>query len=349
MESTHRVMFGDAKKLIALEKGSVELVVTSPPYPMIKMWDETFSKQNPKINAALRDGNTAFELMHKELDRVWDQVYRVLRPGGFACINIGDAVRTIAGHFRLYSNHTRILNHMIKIGFTNLPPVIWRKQTNAPNKFMGSGMLPAGAYVTLEHEFILILRKGNKREFLTPAAKLERAQSALFWEERNVWFSDIWLNLKGARQKLTDNEIRKRSGAYPLELAYRMINMYSQKGDTVLDPFLGTGTTTLAAAFSNRNSIGIEIDQGFKTVIFNLLTENLVENGNTHIKERLDNHLKFVQEREQVKGENIFKHRNERYNFPVITKQEVKLVLDCLESFKKIGKNTIKVQYKDIC
>jgi len=132
---------------------------------MIEMWDEIFSKQKPSIGKALRrkDGNQAFELMNRELDRVWKEVYRVLKDGGFACINIGNATRKIGEEFRLYSNHSRILEYCLKLGFSSLPEILWRKQTNAPNKFMGSGMLPAGAYVTLEHEHILVLRKGNKR------------------------------------------------------------------------------------------------------------------------------------------------------------------------------------------
>ena len=130
---------------------------------------------------------------------------------------------------------------------------------------MGSGMLPAGAYVTLEHEYILILRKGGKREFKKESDKQNRRESALFWEERNLWFSDIWFDIKGTpqtlgAQNLGDKTARKRSGAYPFELAHRLINMYSVKGDRVLDPFLGTGTTMAAAMAAGRNSVGYEMD-----------------------------------------------------------------------------------------
>lgn len=116
--------------------------------------------------------------MHQELDKIWSECYRVLKEGGIACINIGDATRTINNNFCLYTNHARIINYCLKIGFTNLPNIIWRKQTNAPNKFMGSGMLPAGAYVTLEHEWILIFRKGGKRQFKTEKDKVERRSSS---------------------------------------------------------------------------------------------------------------------------------------------------------------------------
>lgn len=173
MQTTHQIYFKNAKSMSALPVSSIDLVVTSPPYPMIEMWDDLFADQYPSIGDALknRKGLLAFELMHNLLDEIWNEVYRVLIPGGTACINIGDAARTIDGNFMLYPNHSRILTGLLKTGFAVLPVILWRKQTNAPNKFMGSGMLPSGAYVTLEHEYILIVRKGPKREFKTPAAK----------------------------------------------------------------------------------------------------------------------------------------------------------------------------------
>ena len=186
MKTTHKVIFGNSANMSTIPSGSVDLVITSPPYPMIEMWDEMFSEQSPAIKDALQkeDGTLAFELMHKELDKVWNEVFRVLKDGGIACINIGAATRTIGRTFQLFSNHSRILSHCLNIGFVALPEILWRKQTNAPNKFMGSGMLPPGAYVTLEHEFILILRKGNKKEFKNPDEKLNRKRSAFFWEEK---------------------------------------------------------------------------------------------------------------------------------------------------------------------
>jgi DNA modification methylase len=266
LKTSHRINFKNATDLQEIPDESIDLTVTSPPYPMIEMWDRVFSGQNCLIKNALErdDGNMAFELMHRELDKVWAEVFRVLKKGGFACINVGDATRKIGAEFKLYSNHSRILQHCMSLGFSTLPEILWRKQTNAPNKFMGSGMLPAGAYVTLEHEFILVFRKGGKRDFKTPEDKLRRMQSAFFWEERNVWFSDVWEDLKGTKQNNIDTSIRERSGAYPFELPYRIINMFSLREDTVLDPFLGTGTTAAAAMATGRNSVGIEIDPHFK-------------------------------------------------------------------------------------
>ena len=100
---------------------------------------------------------------------------------------------------------------------------------------MGSGMMPPGAYVTLEHEYVLVLRKGNKREFGTAEEKKNRRESCFFWEERNLWFSDVWMDLKGTTQNLIEDSARNRSAAYPFELPYRIITMFSVKGDTILD------------------------------------------------------------------------------------------------------------------
>ena len=167
MKTAHKIYFDNSKDMGAIPAGTAHLVVTSPPYPMIKMWDDMFSDKNRNLATALDkdDGLQAFELMHRELDPVWNEIYRILIDGGIACINIGDATRTIGGDFKLYPNHSRILAAMTTAGFSTLPAILWRKPTNAPTKFMGSGMLPAGAYVTLEHEYVLLFRKGPKREF----------------------------------------------------------------------------------------------------------------------------------------------------------------------------------------
>ena len=258
----HEVYYKSCMQMKEVATESVGLVVTSPPYPMIEMWMDSFSIQDENIRLAIKEEkyNTAFEMMHELLNEVWNEVNRILIPGGIACINIGDATKTINGVFQLFSNHSKIISQFVKMGFCVLPDIIWRKQTNAPNKFMGSGMYPPGAYVTYEHEYILIFRKGSKRSFDNAVQKQLRRESAYFWEERNIWFSDVW-EIKGVGQRMANNiESRKRSGAYPFELAYRLINMFSIKGDTVLDPFLGIGTTAAAAIASQRNSIGYEIN-----------------------------------------------------------------------------------------
>ena len=227
--------------------------------------------------------------------------------------------------------------------FRSLPAILWRKQTNAPNKFMGSGMMPPGAYVTLEHEYILVLRKGAKREFPRPPEKQNRLESAYFWEERNLWFSDVWMDLKGAVQKVVDPAVRRRSGAFPFELPYRLINMFSVKGDTVLDPFLGTGTTAAAAMAAARNSIGYEQDREFRKTILDRARE-IVPFANTRIRERIDQHIAFVRERAAAKGP--LKHRNVHYGFPVVTKQETHLLIKPLES-ARIRRDAVEIAYQD--
>ena len=169
----HTIYFNAAQNMSQIKDKSVDLVVTSPPYPMIEMWDDIMSNQNQDIRSAFDNNKPreAFELMHQELDKVWKECWRVLKDGSFLCINIGDATRTINDEFALYNNNTRIIQACEKLGFINLPNILWRKATNAPNKFMGSGMLPCGAYVTLEHEWILIFRKGGKRVYKTAEAK----------------------------------------------------------------------------------------------------------------------------------------------------------------------------------
>jgi len=345
VKTIHKVLFKNAQDMEEVPDESVDLMVTSPPYPMIAMWDDIFSEQNPAIGEMLRkeDGCGAFELMHKELDKAWTQVFRVLKNGGFACINIGDATRTIGREFKLYPNHSRILKHCLKLGFSALPEILWRKQTNAPNKFMGSGMLPAGAYVTLEHEFILILRKGKKREFSDLKEKLRRRESAFFWEERNEWFSDVWENLKGTKQNNIDRIIRDRSGAFPFELSYRLINMYSIKEDTVLDPFLGTGTTMVAAMATGRNSIGFEIDPNFKPHIFDRF-DNIVDFSNQQIENRLRKHVAFVKERTVTHGG--LGYASKYYGFPVMTKQEIEIFFDELSEIE-IEDKAFKVDYDE--
>ena len=347
MKTSHKIFFNNSKKMSTIPSSSVHLVVTSPPYPMIEMWDDMFRRQNTEIAKALKHekGLQAFELMHRELDPVWKEIHRILIDGGIACINIGDAVRTIDGDFGLYPNHSRILAAMLKTGFSALPLILWRKPTNAPNKFMGSGMLPAGAYVTLEHEYILILRKGPKRDFSSPQKKQTRREGAFFWEERNHWFSDVWFGLIGTTQKMKKNATRLRSAAFPFELSYRLINMYSTKGDTVVDPFLGTGTTVSAAMATGRNSIGFEIESGFRDEIFSI-KDTVIDTSNDRIHHRIQNHLEFVRKRSEEKGNP--KYINKHYKFPVMTRQEIELFINPLEDIEQIDGNTMAVTYSDV-
>lgn len=339
METLHKIYINDSRNMNYIEDNSIDLIVTSPPYPMIEMWDELFKSMDSAVLKAFEEGNglLAFELMHRQLDMVWRECFRVLKEGSYLCINIGDATRTINNNFILYPNHSRIINSCINLGFYPLPDILWRKQTNAPNKFMGSGMLPKGAYVTLEHEYILIFRKGTKKNYKGEAERKNRQESAYFYEERNVWFSDVW-DFKGTTQKIGDSKSRDRSAAYPFELPYRIINMYSAKNDAVLDPFAGTGTTMIAAMACGRNSISIEIDENFKHII-----ESKVIEYENFIKEisnkRLQNHIEFTKTMKNIKYKNV------NYDFPVVTNQEVNLKLSELKFIEKVSENVYRAEY----
>ena len=324
-ETSHQIFFEAAQNMESVKTASVDLVVTSPPYPMIEMWDEIFSSQNSNVGTALKkDPMSAFELRHRELDKVWAECFRTLKDGGFLCINIGDATRSINKEFQLYNNHSRVVSSCLKIGFENLPNIIWRKQTNAPNKFMGSGMLPCGAYVTLEHEWILVFRKSGKRIYKLDRDKALRRSSAFFWEERNKWFSDLW-EIKGVKQTIVNSQTRERNASFPLEIPFRLVNMYSQMGDVVLDPFMGMGTTLVASMLLGRNSIGFEIDKGLRPMI-----EDFVDNVDTNlmkrfVADRFNAHLAFIKERTSL-GKNV-KYSNKKLNCNVMTSQETDMEL----------------------
>jgi DNA modification methylase len=351
--TAHRVLLRAAEDLSGIGDATVDLVVTSPPYPMIEMWDEVFAAQDSRIKAALEDGDglRAFDHMHELLTRVWRECSRVLKPGAMACINVGDATRSLQGHFRLYANHSRIIEQCVDLGFESLPVILWRKQTNAPNKFMGSGMLPGGAYVTLEHEYILVFRKGHKRKY-GDEDRRRRRESAYFWEERNRWFSDLW-DFKGVRQLLAGpgrdsrrKQLRERSAAFPFELAYRLINMYSMRGDLVLDPFLGTGTTTAAAVTAARNSMGVEIDEAFREEVF-LSVASAAARMNARVWDRIAGHLDFVEHR-TADGAGALEHFNVPHGFPVMTGQETELTLSYVSEIHRDDSESFTAFHRDV-
>jgi DNA modification methylase len=276
MNLRHRIIIGTSQKMPELEDGSVQLMVTSPPYPMIAMWDELFSKADSriadlftKLNKDVNDKivQQIYDAMHDYLAKVWQETYRVLVNGGIACVNIGDATRSINGIFQLFPNHSRIIEVCEKIGFTTLPYILWKKPTTKPlykgkGAFLGSGFLPPNAYVTLDCEFILLFRKGNLRKFKPKDAL--RYESAFTKKQRDEWFSQIWA-VKGTRQ--TASQLERRTAAYPEEIADRLIRMFSVKGETILDPFLGSGTTTKIAIQNERSSVGYEVDQNLLPVV----------------------------------------------------------------------------------
>ncbi|MCS7142230.1 MAG: site-specific DNA-methyltransferase [Aigarchaeota archaeon] len=273
-----RVIIGDSRSLREIPDKSVHLVVTSPPYPMIEMWDEQFRSLDERIGALWTEmeesvddkvnlARRIYDLMHENLRLTWIEVYRVLVNGGIACINIGDATRKIGNLFRTFPNHARTIEICEDIGFVTLPYVLWKKPSTKPKykgkgAFLGSGFLPPNAYVTLDCEYILIFRKGGLRKF-RPDDRRRRA-SKYTKEERDSWFTQIW-SLPGVRQELSNSE--RRAAAFNEQVPRRLIRMFSVIGDTVLDPFLGTGTTMKVAMELGRNCIGYEVDESLKEII----------------------------------------------------------------------------------
>ena len=294
MQTEHRITIGNSQQMPELADACVHLMVTSPPYPMIRMWDDHFCKMDSRIaelwkelEADCREETVTriYDAMHLNLARVWQEAFRVLVDGGIACINIGDATRTVNGKFRLFHNHACIIEHCERTGFTTLPYILWKKPTTKPKykgkgAFLDSVFLPPNAYVTLDLEFILIFRKGNLRRFARNDAV--RHDSRFTKKQRDAWFTQIW-TVAGARQAAS--HIERRIAAFPEEIANRLIRMFSVKGDTVLDPFLGSGTTTKAAAQNERNSVGYEIDECLLPLIKTNLSD-LAERAETTVSKR---------------------------------------------------------------
>lgn len=223
-----------------LKDESVQCVITSPPYPMIEKWDECFINQ----------GATSYWFGHHSLlNKVWKECFRVLMPGGIACINIGDATRKIDGNFCCYPNYSKVCMDMMRAGFTPLIPIFWKKISNRPNAFLGSGFRPVNAYVSQDHEYIGIFRKGKLRKF--SGEEKERWKASIFTKaERDLWFQQVW-NIPGKAGA-------KNSSSWPKEIPYRLMRMFSIIGDTILDPFCGEGEELLYRKYE-RNFIGYEI------------------------------------------------------------------------------------------
>lgn len=228
----------DSGNMYCTEKESVDLIITSPPYPMIKRWDDLF-------------GITNFLYQHRILLNTWRECYRVLKKGAIMCVNIGDATRSLPPHgFWCFPNYAKVTMDLFELGLTPLIPIYWKKISNRPNAFLGSGFIPPNGYVSQDHEYIAIFRKGNLRKFEPKCIK--RYASAFSKEERDVWFSQVW--------EIPGDKSAAKTSAFPEEIPNRLIRMFSITGDTVLDPFCGTGTTMKVADSLGRNSIGYDIE-----------------------------------------------------------------------------------------
>lgn len=245
--TTHRLYQGDARNFPYVADASVHLVVTSPPYWKLKRYNDSPGQMGHILD---------YEEFLDDLRRVWAEAYRVLVPGGRLVCVVGDVCLSRKEHGRhvVVPLHADICVICRKLGFDNLNPIIWHKISNAAfeantsSKFLGKPYEP-NAIVKNDIEFILMQRKpGGYRQ----PTEEQRRLSMIPKEEFNEWFRQIWT--------ITGASTREHPAPYPLELATRLVRMFSFQGDTVLDPFCGSGTSMLAAMKWSRNSIGIEID-----------------------------------------------------------------------------------------
>ncbi|MBI4481427.1 MAG: site-specific DNA-methyltransferase [Acidobacteria bacterium] len=245
----HRLHLGDARKLDWVPDESIHLIVTSPPYWTLKEYNE-----HPDQLGGIAD----YEVFQSELDKVWTHCYRVLVPGGRLVCVVGDvclARRRNKGRHMVVPLHADISVRCRRIGFDYLTPIFWHKIANARyevengSSFLGKPYEP-NAIIKNDIEYILMLRKpGGYRQ----PSDDQRRRSKLTKEEHGKWFRSMWTDLPGASTK-------EHPAPFPVELAYRLIRMFSFVGDTVIDPFLGTGSTVVAAIKAERNSIGNEVD-----------------------------------------------------------------------------------------
>ncbi len=248
----HDLHLSDARHMTFLEPQSVQLVVTSPPYWTLKAYRDT-----PGQLGHVAD----YELFLEELDQVWRQCFEALVPGGRLVCVVGDVClsrRRNNGRHTVIPLHASIQEHCREIGFDNLSPIIWHKIANAAYEVDGAGGFLGKPYepnavIKNDIEFILMLRKpGGYRKPSLP----KRVLSLISSKNHQKWFQQIWTGLTGA-------STRHHPAPFPIEVAERLIRMFSFVGDTVLDPFSGTGSTTIAAARSGRHSIAVEIDPSY--------------------------------------------------------------------------------------
>jgi DNA modification methylase len=249
-ESRHGVHLGDARDLSWIPDGSVHLVVTSPPYWTLKDY-----RDHPSQMGHIED----YEEFLKQLDLCWAECARVLAPGGRICCVVGDVClpRKKAGRHYVMPLHSDIQVRARAFGLDSLSPIYWNKIANGVTEAAGNGAgfygkpYQPGAIVKNDVEFILFLRKGGTYRTPTP---LQKALSMLTKEEMQAWWQPIWTDLRGASTR------NGHPAPYPIELAERLIRMFSFAGDVVLDPFAGTCSTAIAAYKSGRQSISNEID-----------------------------------------------------------------------------------------
>ena len=249
LETSHDLVNGDARLQSALPERSVHLVVTSPPYWTLKRYNDHDEQLGHFAD---------YDEFIAALDEVWRNCYRALVPGGRLIVNVGDIClsrRKNNGRHTVVPLHSSIQEHCKAIGFDNLAPIIWHKIANANYEVSGGGGFLGKPYepnavIKNDIEFVLMQRKPGG--YRSPTSRT-RLLSIISEDNYQKWFRQIWSDLPGTSS-------RHHPAPFPLEFAERLVRMFSFVGDTVLDPFMGTGTTNIACARWGRNSVGIELD-----------------------------------------------------------------------------------------
>ncbi len=250
--SSHVLRQGDARRLDWIPDESLHLVVTSPPYWTLKEYPD-----HEDLLGLVED----YEHFHDELEKVWKHCYRALVPGGRVACVVGDvciARRKNKGRHMVMPLHADISVRARRVGFDYLTPILWHKITNASyevengSSFLGKPYEP-NAILKNDMEYILMLRKSGG--YRKPTDE-QRKESMLTKDEYAKWFRSFWSDVTG-------ESTRQHPAPFPVEVAYRLVRMFSFVGDTVLDPFMGTASTLVAACRCDRNSIGVEVEPGY--------------------------------------------------------------------------------------
>ena len=248
IETKHTLVNQDSRTY-ELPKNSIHLALTSPPYWTLKQYNDGPGQLGHVVD---------YEEFLNEIDKIWKNVFHGLVPGGRLICVVGDVClsrRKNAGEHTVIPLHASIQEHARSIGFSNVAPIIWHKISNAQFEVSGGGGFLGKPYepngvIKNDIEYILMLRKPGGYRKPTMSARL---LSLISESEHKKWFQQIWTGVTGA-------STMNHPAPYPVELAERLIRMFSFVGDTVYDPFMGSGTTNLTAAQCTRNSIGVEID-----------------------------------------------------------------------------------------
>lgn len=264
LPTNHELILGDARSSSLLADNSVHLVVTSPPYWTLKRYNDHPSQMGHV---------TDYDEFMAALDEVWRNCYRALVPGGRLVVNVGDVClsrRKNNGRHTVVPLHATIQERCKAIGFDNLAPIIWHKIANANYEVQGGGGFLGKPYepnavIKNDIEFVLMQRKPGG--YRSPSVR-NRLLSVIGEENHRAWFRQIWSDLRGTSHP-------RHPAPYPVEFAERLVRMFSFVGDTVLDPFMGTGTTNIACARWGRNSIGVELDAAY----FELARKRIASHG----------------------------------------------------------------------